>query len=98
MLGLRIIAAPQIQAQLGKEASQIIELLACGTLVDPVEGRYFTLQQKLGRRYVANKKIRRDDRVVLFNTGSATKYVETVPINLQVLDNPHTLDYGRFMS
>jgi threonine synthase len=43
------------------------------------------------------KKIRREDRVVLFNTGSATKYIEAVPINLPTIDNPHTLDYGRFM-
>ncbi len=46
---------------------------------------------------IANRNIRRDDRVVLFNTGSATKYVETVPISLPLIDNPHTLDYGRFM-
>jgi threonine synthase len=46
---------------------------------------------------VANKKIRRDERVVLFNTGSATKYVETVPINLSTIDDPRTLDYGRFL-
>lgn len=44
---------------------------------------------------IANGKISRKDRVVLFNTGSATKYVEAVPINLPLIENPNTLDYGR---
>jgi len=47
---------------------------------------------------IANKKIHPNDRVVLFNTGSATKYIEAVPINLPLIDDPHTLDYGRFAS
>jgi threonine synthase len=46
---------------------------------------------------IADKKIRRDDRVVLFNTGSAAKYLEAVPIDLPLIDNPHTLDYERLL-
>ena len=46
---------------------------------------------------VSQNKIRREDRVVLFNTGSAAKYVEAVPIDLPLIENPHTLDYGRLL-
>ncbi len=46
---------------------------------------------------LAENKIRRDDRVVLFNTGSAAKYVEAIPADLPLIDNPHTLDFGRLL-
>lgn len=36
-----------------------------------------------------NNQIRPDDRVVIFNTGSAGKYVEAVPIQLPLIEDPH---------
>jgi len=45
-----------------------------------------------------NERIHRDERVVLFNTGAATKYVETVPLNLPVIEDPLAVDYERLAS
>lgn len=45
-------------------------------------------------KLLADGRIRRDDRVVLFNTGAATKYVETVPLDLPTIDDPATFDYA----
>jgi len=44
-------------------------------------------------RLVAEGRLRRQDRIVLFNTGSASKYIESVPLDLPVLD-PRRVDYG----
>lgn len=35
------------------------------------------------------------ERVVIFNTGSASKYVEVVELNLPTIDNPQSVDYTR---
>ena len=43
---------------------------------------------------VDDGRISKSDRVVLFNTGAASKYIETVPLNLPTIDNPHDLDYA----
>lgn len=40
----------------------------------------------------ASREIRPEDRVVLFNTGSAAKYVESVPISLRCIDDPQRFD------
>ena len=45
-------------------------------------------------RLISDQRIRPDDRVVLFNTGAATKYVETVQLDLPVIDNPADVDYA----
>jgi len=45
------------------------------------------------RKLVAQRRIARDQRVVLFNTGAAIKYVETMPLDLPTIDNPHAVDY-----
>jgi len=37
--------------------------------------------------------IKPTDRVVIFNTGAATKYVETCPLDLPVIDDPASVDY-----
>jgi threonine synthase len=43
---------------------------------------------------VNDGRISRSDRVVLFNTGAACKYIETVPLELPTIDNPHEVDYA----
>ncbi|MBI1827762.1 MAG: threonine synthase [Planctomycetes bacterium] len=42
----------------------------------------------------ADGRLAPNDRVVLFNTGSAAKYIETVPLNLQVLHDPKNVDFS----
>ncbi len=42
---------------------------------------------------VSDDRINRDDRVLIFNTGSATKYVETVSLDLPVIADPDKFDY-----
>jgi len=37
--------------------------------------------------------IKPTDRVVIFNTGAATKYVEACPLDLPVIDDPASVDY-----
>jgi len=44
-------------------------------------------------RLVADGRIRRRDRVIIFNTGAATKYVEAVPLDLPVIDDPAAVDF-----
>ena len=38
-------------------------------------------------------RIRRDERVVLFNTASATKYAECFALALPAIQNPSQVDY-----
>ncbi|MCH9002146.1 MAG: threonine synthase, partial [Planctomycetes bacterium] len=42
---------------------------------------------------VSDDRINRDERVLVFNTGSATKYVETVSLDLPVIADPDKFDY-----
>lgn len=49
-------------------------------------------------KLLADGRIKPNERVVLFNTGAATKYIETVPLNLPTIDDPHDVDYRRFAS
>ena len=44
-------------------------------------------------RLIAEGAIRRDEKIVLFNTGAATKYLETVPLDLPVIPDPNAVDY-----
>ncbi len=37
-----------------------------------------------------------DDRVVLFNKGAATKYIEHIPLELETITDPKSVDYGLF--
>jgi threonine synthase len=37
-------------------------------------------------RMVANGEVKREERVVVFNTGAATKYLEALPIDLPLID------------
>ncbi len=43
---------------------------------------------------LSDGRIAADDRVVLFNTGAATKYVELVPLDLPRISNPRNVDYA----
>ena len=45
-------------------------------------------------RLLAEERITPDDQIVLFNTGAATKYVETVNLDLPVIDRPLNVDYN----
>lgn len=45
---------------------------------------------------VGSGDIRPDERVVLFNTGAATKYVETVPLDLPVISDSQNVNYDQF--
>jgi len=49
-------------------------------------------------RLVAEKFIKPDDRVVLFNTGAAQKYVESLPLNLPVIENPGDVNFDQIRS
>ncbi len=44
-------------------------------------------------RLVADGWIKSDDRVVLFNTGAATKYVETVTLDLPMIEDAGAFDF-----
>ncbi len=46
---------------------------------------------------LADGRIGSDQRVVLFNTGSGAKYIETVPLNLPTIHNPHEVDETLFV-
>ena len=46
------------------------------------------------RKLVAQGRIAQHERVVLFNTGAVTKYVETVPLDLPAIDDPLAVDYA----
>jgi threonine synthase len=45
-------------------------------------------------KLLAKGRIQPDEHVVMFNTGAATKYVETVPLRLPVIDDPNNVDYA----
>jgi len=45
----------------------------------------------------ADGRVKPDERVVIFNTGAATKYVETVALNLPVVSDPNTFDYSPYV-
>jgi len=45
---------------------------------------------------IAEGRIATNDRVILFNTASAAKYAEVVPLNLPVLQDATHIDYERF--
>jgi len=47
------------------------------------------------RSLISSGWIARDERVVLFNMGAATKYVECVPLDLPVISDPQTFDLDR---
>jgi threonine synthase len=47
---------------------------------------------------LASGQIRRDEEVVVFNTGAAQKYPETVPLNLPRLDKDRAVDYAALAS
>ena len=46
------------------------------------------------RMLVEQGVIGRAERVTLFNTGAATKYVETVPLKLPTISRPTEVDYS----
>lgn len=41
-------------------------------------------------------RIQGNDRVVLFNTGAAAKYLEVLPLDLPVIHDPGQVDYAIF--
>jgi threonine synthase len=43
---------------------------------------------------IADGRVRRDDEIVVFNTGAAQKYPEVVPLSLPRLDKNRPLDYA----
>ncbi len=43
---------------------------------------------------LASGHIEPNERVVIFNTGSSCKYVETIPLDLPTIDNPSDVDYA----
>ena len=45
---------------------------------------------------LAEKKIKADEKIVVFNTGAAQKYPECVPLDLPGVDKA-AVDYGKFM-
>src|SRR5262249_18746769 len=47
---------------------------------------------------VAAGKVRRDESVVVFNTGAAQKYPEVVQLNLPRIDKDQPIDYARIVN
>ena len=47
-------------------------------------------------RLARDEVIRPNDRVVIFNTGSAAKYIETVKLDLPIIHDRDDVDYDRF--
>ena len=45
-------------------------------------------------RLVQDGRIKPSDRVVIFNTGAATKYIEAFPLDLPVIEDPATVDFA----
>ncbi len=43
---------------------------------------------------LADGRIEPQERVILFNTGAACKYVETISLNLPTIDHPSDVDYA----
>ena len=46
-------------------------------------------------RLLRESRIAPHERIILFNTGAATKYVETVPLDLPTITDPRRVDYAR---
>ena len=44
----------------------------------------------------ADRRIRPEDRVVMFNTGASSKYLEAATLDLPVLTDPDNVDYTEF--
>lgn len=44
---------------------------------------------------IKDGRVRRDERIVVFNTGAAQKYIEAVPLQLPRLDKDRAIDYER---
>ncbi len=44
-------------------------------------------------KLTADNRIKKSDRVVLFNTGAANKYLEAIPRNLPTIEDPTAIDY-----
>jgi threonine synthase len=44
-------------------------------------------------RLIAKGRIGADEEVVVFNTGAAQKYPETIPLNLPPIDKDRPVDY-----
>jgi threonine synthase len=40
-------------------------------------------------------RIHPEDRIVIFNTGAGTKYVEVTRLDLPILDDPDNVDYTK---
>jgi threonine synthase len=45
---------------------------------------------------VADGRMDSAHRVVIFNTGAAAKYTETVPLHLPIIEDPNNVDFARF--
>ncbi len=45
-------------------------------------------------RLVREARIKPDERVVIFNTGAANKYIEAFPLDLPVITDPASLDFA----
>jgi threonine synthase len=46
----------------------------------------------------SDNRMKRSDRVVLFNTGAASKYLETIPRDLPIIDDPSAIDYANLFA
>ncbi len=60
-----------------------------GLLICPETAVCFACLEAL----LADGKIQPEEEVVVFNTGAAQKYPETVPLNLPLLDRNQPVDY-----
>jgi threonine synthase len=47
-------------------------------------------------RLIAEKRVRSEEEIVVFNTGAAQKYLEVVPLDLPRIDKNQPLDWSRF--
>ncbi len=84
----------------GGVAVAVPEELIAGAMVRAIAEEGISLCPEAAACVLASERLLRDgrikpnERVVLFNTGAATKYVETVPLNLPVIDDPTAVDYA----
>lgn len=84
----------------GGVAVAVPEELIAGAMVRAISEEGISICPEAAACVLASEKllgdgrIKPDERVVLFNTGAATKYVETVPLNLPVIDDPTAVDYA----
>jgi len=46
-------------------------------------------------KLLASNLLHPDEQIVIFNTGSASKYVETVPLDLPLIETPSAVDYAK---